>query len=101
MVEKKRRSQRSYTEEFKRESAQLVAASGEPVKVCARKLDIPPTTLDRWVKQFCKAPGRPPAAGCGRGDDAALSRRVAELEEENAFLGRMVDYLVGKIREPH
>lgn len=95
MVEKKR-GPRSYTEEFKRETAQRVVASGKPVKVCARELNIPPTTLDRWVKQFCKAPGRPPAAGCGRGDDAALSRRVAELEDENAFLTRMVDYLMGK-----
>ena len=101
MVEKKRRSQRSYTEEFKREAAQRVVASGEPVKVCARKLDVPPMTLDRWVKRFGKALAKPSTAGGGGSDAAALSRRVAELEEENAFLGRMVDYLVGKIREPH
>ena len=101
MVEKKRRAQRSYTEKFKREAAQRVVASGEPVKVCARKLDVPPTSLDRWVKRFGKALAKSSTAGGGGSDAAALERRVAELEEENAFLGRMVDYLVRKIREPH
>ena len=96
MVEKKRRGPRSYTEEFKRETARQVVASGEPVKVCARELGIPPTTLDRWVKRFGKALAKPSTAGGGGSDAAALSRRVAELEDENAFLTRMVDYLMGK-----
>ncbi|HJB55537.1 MAG TPA: transposase [Candidatus Olsenella avistercoris] len=91
-----RHGRRHYTEVFKRETAERAIASGEPVKACARKLGIPPSTLGDWIKQLGRVSEESPA-GCGEASAVAeLRRRVAELEDENAFLTRMVDYLMGK-----
>ncbi|WP_270404280.1 transposase [Candidatus Collinsella stercoripullorum] len=80
---------RHYSKQFKRETAERVIASGKPVKVAARELNLPPSTLQRWVTDY-RGGARPAARPAADGSAAALRMRVRELEDENALLMKLV-----------
>lgn len=93
---------RKYSATFMDDAVQMVR-DGHPVNQVATELGIPNGTLWNWVQ----------AAGLGqrevqRSPDEPLSleqqelrdlrKRVAELEQENAFLGKVSAYFAGKRR---
>jgi transposase len=84
--------QRSYTEEYKREAAELARGSGRTATAVAAEIGVHPTLLCRWVKRC--APGdkseaaRPPTASLKplpipTADQAA---EIARLRRENERL---------------
>ncbi|AZS11699.1 transposase [Arthrobacter phage Maja] len=56
------RKRRSYTEEYKREAAQLVLSTGRAIADVGRELDIPEQTLGRWVFDAREEAGEDPRA---------------------------------------
>jgi transposase len=66
-----RRKRRSFTKEFKAETARLVRAGGKSVAEVARDLDLTPSALRDWVRQA--------EVDAGRGRPGELT--TAEREE--------------------
>ena len=52
MGTKKKRTVKTYTEEFKRSSAKLAVDSDQPVSATARNLGMHESTLHGWVKSY-------------------------------------------------
>ena len=79
-----------YSREFKIEAVKRVIEDGQMQSQVARDLGIHPGTLSLWTRQFRKDPAHAfPGNGRQGGEEAelaALRRRVAALERENAFL---------------
>jgi len=73
-------NRKTYTEEFKRESVQLVRESNQTASVIARELGVKETTLYNWVAKYRDKDGS------GDSNDAATEQRVRELEKENRRL---------------
>jgi len=94
---KKRQS--AYTEEFRRDSAELVISSGRPTREVARELGINDTTLGNWVRAERK---RRLGSGSGRALDRTsmeeenkrLRRQVSELQKEREILKRATAFWV-------
>lgn len=88
-------TRRRYTADFMQEAVALVQG-GRSVGEVADTLGIPHGSLWNWVT---KATGPAPAAEPDRIDPvayAALQRRVAELEQENEFLGKASAFFASK-----
>lgn len=96
-------NRRDYSKVFMDDAVQMVQ-SGHSVKKVATELGIPHGTLWNWVQK---------AEGNGRARDRRgtpaehpateqevheLRRRVSELEQENAFLGKVSAYFASKRR---
>jgi len=98
MVENKRR-QPVYTEEFRKDSVELVFSSGRPIKEIARELGINDTTLGNWVRAERKRrlggkPGTPGNDLSVDQENERLRRRVIELEKEREILKRATAFWV-------
>ena len=78
-----KKEQRVFTQEFKREAAQLAETSGKSMTQIARDLGISDSALHAWRKQFA-AHGNQAFPGKGH---------QTELEEENRRLRRENDLL--------
>lgn len=78
---------RHFTDEFKRQVAELVNA-GKPKAEVMREYDLSKSTVDRWAKSI-DATGSPHAAG----NRTPEQSRVIELERENRRLRMEVDVL--------
>ena len=50
--------QRSYTEEYKRQVADLVVSTGRTATAVAAEVGVHPTLLCRWVKQYAPGHGK-------------------------------------------
>ena len=76
-----------YTEEFRRETADYIIASGRPITECCKELGLNSKTVNTWVIKRRRELG---GAGAPPGDSDAelrqLKKRVRELEMENEFL---------------
>jgi transposase len=90
-----------YTEEFRRDAADLVLSSGRPTVEVARELGINDTTLGNWVR------AERDRGGIGKGtavkdepgqspeeENKRLRKRVAELEKEREILKRFAAFWV-------
>ena len=79
--QKKRRTRRRFSDEFKRDAVEIVRVSGKPIAEVARELGIYDTTLGNWVNQD----------QVNRGEREGLSSaerlELSELRRENARLG--------------
>lgn len=97
---------RRYSDEFKQEAVALVDG-GQPMEEVAATLGIAHGTLWNWVTK-ARQPAGPPAAA-PRADAApvdpaayqAALKRIAQLEQENDFLGKASAYFAGNVhRKP-
>ena len=74
------------TEEFRAEAVRVALTSGLPLKQVAVDFGIGFSTLNRWIQQDRRIPGKPTI----RSD---LEREVAELRKENRLLREERDVL--------
>jgi transposase len=84
---KKRRSRRKFSDEFKRDAVELVRTTGRSVAEVARELSISETSLGNWIRQD----------RINRGEAEGLTTeeraKLRELERENAELRMERDLL--------
>jgi transposase len=94
-----------YPPEFKSDAVALYESRpGATIKSVADDLGINPETLRNWIR--AKAKGRPPVAspvssepaGGLEAENAALRKKVRELEEEREILRRAAKYFAGETR---
>ncbi|MEZ4532760.1 MAG: transposase [Thermomicrobiales bacterium] len=91
---------RRYSPEFKQEALALVALD-HSVTAVARELGIPGQTLSMWVNAERKQTAAAELAAAGPVDPAvhrAALQRIAELERENEFLGKVSAFFASKTR---
>jgi transposase len=84
---------RQFSPEFRADAVALVRSSGRPVAAIARELGIGESNLSYWLKKDAEGrttadPGRFEAETAEARGNAALRRRVAELEVEREILKR-------------
>ncbi len=90
--------QRRYSPEFKQEMVALVT-SDRSVSEVAREMGLPAQTLSAWVNAERKHIEAAELAAAGPVDPAAhraALRRIAELERENEFLGKVSAFFASK-----
>ncbi len=90
--------QRSYSPEFKHEAVVLVTPDRSVTEV-ARELGIPGQTLSAWVNAERRHRDAAELAAAGPVDPAAhraALQRIAELERENEFLGKVSAFFASK-----
>jgi transposase len=94
-----------YPPEFKADAVALYESRpGATIKSVADDLGINPETLRNWIR--AKATGRPPVApseavelaGGLEAENAALRKKVRELEEEREILRRAAKFFAGGTR---
>ena len=91
------RQRRRYSVEFKREAVALVE-EGQSIEAVATALGIAHGTLWNWVANTRPMTG-PPAGDATPMDSAqyqAALTRIAELEQENEFLGKASAFFAAK-----
>lgn len=94
---------RSYPDSFKRDAVDLVR-EGTTVEQVAQELDVPNGTVWHWVEDAGVAnPGSTLGDTVGleapaRAELRTARKRIAELEEEVAFLGKVTAYFAKKER---
>ena len=79
--QKKRRTRRKFSDEFKRDAVEIVRVSGKPIAEVAREVGIYDTTLGNWVNQDQVNRGE------REGLTSAERLELSELRRENARLG--------------
>ena len=91
-------ARRTYTPTFMDDAVQMVR-DGHAVEQVAKELGIPNGTLWNWVKA-ANTGSRPVTSGrtAEQQELHDLRKRVAELEQENAFLGKASAYFASKRR---
>ncbi len=87
MADKKRRTRRKFSEEFKHDAVELVRTTGRSVAEVARELSISATSLGNWTRQDRVDRGEREGL---TSDDRA---RLREVEAENARLRMERDLL--------
>lgn len=95
-------SRRTYSATFIDDAVQMVR-DGHPVNQVAKELGIPNGTLWNWVqaagvtqREIHRSPDEPLSREQQELRD--LRKRIADLEQENAFLGKVSAYFAGKHR---
>ena len=87
---KETKQRRTYTKEFKIRTVKLILDGQRPLKAVARELEIDPTTLRNWKRQYLKDQEDAfPGKGYLKPADQEirdLKKRVFDLEEENEIL---------------
>lgn len=88
------RQRRSFTEEYKRQAAELVVSSGRSITSVGKQLGLRDSVLRRWVDKLRKEPAsatrRPTTQAPMSADQAA---EIARLREENERLRMERDIL--------
>ena len=81
----------AYTDEYRRECADLVIASGRPAAQMADELGVNRKTLQHWVqKRRMELEGSAPTVDP---ELRAARKRIRELEMENAFLKKAAAFI--------
>lgn len=80
-----------YTKEFRQEAVQLVIQEKLSIPEAARRLNLPPTTLDNWMKKY-KA-GKLGEIGKNYRPLTETEMELAKLRKENAVLKMERDIL--------
>lgn len=89
---------KQYPEQYRKDTADFVMASGRTIKQCAADLGINDKTLSNWVADRKRELGvegtarLKPAEPKADPELAAARRRIKELELENDFLRRAAAY---------
>ncbi len=102
---------RNYSDEFRTEAVELYRSRpGVSIAQVAEDLGVDDETMRRWVRAdqqrrgeipagpVAAAAGLPPVAGAVEEENAALRRRVRELEEERDILRKAAKYFAGETR---
>lgn len=94
---------RQFSPEFKADAVALVRSSGRPISAIARELGIGESSLSYWLMKdrdgrAVADPGRFEAETAESRENAALRRRVAELEVEREILKRATAFWVKESR---
>jgi transposase len=93
----------SYSPEFRAEAVRLVTEFSRPIIDVAREVRVNSETLRVWVNRAKKA-------GVVKADSAAekeakelkrLERRIADLEQENAFLKKAAAFFASEPNHKH
>ncbi len=87
--EKKRRSRRKFTPEFKAEAVKLATQPGQSIAAIAASLDLTETALRNWVKQAQADEGKGPTGVLTTAEKqelAALRKEVRQLKMEREIL---------------
>lgn len=93
-------AQRTFSAEFKREALALVTPD-RTVSGVARELGIAESTLSAWVNAERRQVEAAELAAAGPVDPAryrAALQRIADLERENEFLGKVSAFFASKTR---
>jgi len=79
---------KSYTAEYRRESADYALASGRPIKQIAEELGVNPKTFNAWVNKRKEELGdkKPSVTASDSPEVKEMKKRIHELEQENEFL---------------
>ena len=89
------RSRRSFTEDYKRQCAELVVSSGRSITSVGKELGLRNSVLRRWVEQFAPQPTsaarRPSTQATPMSADQASE--IARLRQENERLRMERDIL--------
>ena len=90
------RARRKHSREFKQEAVRLVRERGVTVAQAARDLDLSPTLIRRWVREFVADPKEAfPGQGQQKPEDAEITRlrrEVARLKMERDILKKAAAY---------
>lgn len=89
---------RSYSPEFKQEAVALVTAD-RTITAVAQELGMSSKTLSRWVRDERRRREATEQAAAGPVDPVAYRaalQRIAELERENAFLGKVSAFFASR-----
>lgn len=94
---------RRFTPEYRRDVAGQVIDTGSTIASVARDLGLGEQLVGRWVKlerqrRAAEAKGEPTPADLAA-ENAALRRRIRQLEMENEFLGKASAFFAS--RHPH
>ncbi len=81
---------RTYTREFKVETVDLITGSGHSVAEVARDLEIHPSMLYKWIRQYSENPGE---AFPGKGKQTSEAEEISRLRRENQRLKMERDIL--------
>lgn len=84
-----RRKRRKFTPEQKAQAVRIVRESGKPIRQVAKDLDVPESSLSRWVQQAgVDAQQDPdgPLTSEERAELARVRREVRVLRQERDFL---------------
>ena len=91
-------SKRKFTLEFKLEAARRVIDSGRSVRAVAQELSVGENSLSKWVRderrrlEAIDSTSGVPLTIAERAELLRLRRDYAELEKDNAFLGKAAAY---------
>lgn len=95
-------TRRKFTLEFKTEAAHRVIDSGRSVAEVAKEFSIAEDSLYRWVRderrrmEAAASTGDEPLSAAERQELMRLRREMAELQKDNAFLGKAAAYFAAK-----
>src|ERR1700739_3553265 len=84
-------SRRTFTRQFKLAAVRLLEA-GVPIAELARGLEVIPTVLHRWRREFRQGPGN---AFPGQGQRRWSEGKIAELERKGGQQAMEIDFLKG------
>ena len=98
--EKKRKSRRSFTPEYRKEAAHLVIDTGRTIAAVASEIGVGSALLGRWVAAE-RAGGSALESGRELGEDewaelVRLRKEVVELRLDNEFLGKVAAFFASK-----
>jgi len=89
----KRNTRRTFSAEFKLESAQLVVDQNYSIREAALAVGIGHSTMDRWVRQLRQERnGQTPKASAMTAEHKRikeLEKRIRDIEEQNEILKRL------------
>ncbi len=90
-----RRKRRKFTPEQRAQAVGIVRESGKPIRQVAEELDLPASSLARWIQQ-AKVDERQDAAGPltteERAELARLRRENRVLQQERSFLKKAASF---------
>ncbi|PMF99636.1 transposase [Vibrio breoganii] len=93
-----KRTRRTFSPEFKLESAQLVADQGYTVVEAAKAMNVSKSAMDKWVRQLKQErQGVTPKASPLTPEQIEireLKKRIAELEEHNEIIKKATALLM-------
>jgi len=94
----KRNTRRSFSPEFRLESAQLVVDQHYSIREAASAVGVGHSTMDRWVRQLRQERnGRTPKASAMTPEHKRikeLEKRIRDIEEQNEILKKATALLV-------
>lgn len=89
-----KRQRRTFDKDFKRQTVQLIIDGHRPLKAIARELNINPTVLRNWKREYLQDQNQAfPGKGHFRPEDEEMRRlrkELVDLREENAILKKVL-----------